>query len=379
MLTTIAIAFCVFAGISHVTTIVTVALRLRRPNVDTAPNSAPPFVSILRPVCGLENNLDACFESSFHLASPDYEVIFCADDEEDEAVPLVRRLIAAHPEIDASMLIGHDHISDNPKLNNLAKGWRAAKSTWIVISDSNTLLPIDYIERLWSRWDDRTGLVSAAMIVTEPDGFAAEIECAYMNSYAARWMLVADSYRLAFAHGKTFMLMRSTLDSVGGLAALDREAADELAATRIAREKGLKVRLTPRPIAQPIGRRAFSTVWRRQLRWARLRRAGLPVLYATEIFSSAAVPFALVAWLAIAEELPWSIVPAYIVGWYAFELFLIRAARWPLSWRLPLAMVVRDAITPVVWIAGWFGGGTVWRGKKVAFPTRKRRDAPINQ
>ncbi len=34
--------------------------------------------------------------------------------------------MARHPEIKASLLIGDDRVSANPKLNNCVKGWRAA-------------------------------------------------------------------------------------------------------------------------------------------------------------------------------------------------------------------------------------------------------------
>ena len=39
---------------------------------------------------------------------------------------IAQRLIAAHPEIPARLLVGADRISGNPKLNNLVKGWSAA-------------------------------------------------------------------------------------------------------------------------------------------------------------------------------------------------------------------------------------------------------------
>jgi ceramide glucosyltransferase len=54
-------------------------------------------------------------------------------------VPLVRKLIAAHPEVPARLLIGDDPVGINPKLNNIVKGWVAAKYPWIVMADSNVL------------------------------------------------------------------------------------------------------------------------------------------------------------------------------------------------------------------------------------------------
>ena len=85
--------------------------------------SAAPGVSLVRPICGLENHIEETLESAFHLDYPRYEIIFCAAAASDSALALVRRLIADHPHVPARLLIGNDAISANPKLNNVCKGW----------------------------------------------------------------------------------------------------------------------------------------------------------------------------------------------------------------------------------------------------------------
>src|SRR6476661_9568684 len=51
-----------------------------------------PGVSLVRPVCGLENYIEDTLRSAFHLDYPRYEIVFCAASGHDAAVPLVRRL-----------------------------------------------------------------------------------------------------------------------------------------------------------------------------------------------------------------------------------------------------------------------------------------------
>jgi ceramide glucosyltransferase len=137
----------------------------------------------LRPLRGLENHLEEALTTSFRLTYPKLELIFCVEDETDPVVPLVRRLIAEHPAVDARLLVGRDRLGGNPKVDNLTKGWRAASADWIIMSDSNALLPADFVESLMSRWRSDTGLVSTAAYVTRPEGFAAEIECAFVNTF----------------------------------------------------------------------------------------------------------------------------------------------------------------------------------------------------
>src|SRR5262249_24895263 len=102
--------------------------------------------------------------SSFALAYPHYEIVFCVAHVRDPVIPIVRTLMAAHPRVAARLLIGDDRVSGNPKLNNCVKGWDAAAHDWIVIADSNVLMPHGSIHYLlaggWRGW----GLICASPI-----------------------------------------------------------------------------------------------------------------------------------------------------------------------------------------------------------------------
>ena len=79
-----------------------------------------------------------------------------------------RRLIAEHAGVQARLLIGDERISSNPKLNNVLKGWAAAAHDWIIIADSNVLMPPNYIQRLFASWRDDTGLVASPPVGCRP-------------------------------------------------------------------------------------------------------------------------------------------------------------------------------------------------------------------
>ena len=188
------------------------------------------------------------------------------------------------------MLIGDDRVSPNPKLNNVIKGWEAAAHQWIIIADSNVLMPRDYIQRLFASWRADTGLVASPPIGCRPQGLWAELECAFLNTYQARWQYLVDSLGYGFAQGKTMLWRRADLERAGGIEALAKEVAEDAAATKIVRDAGLKVRLIDQPLAQPLGRRSAAEVWNRQLRWARLRRASFLPYFLPEIFSGGVLP-----------------------------------------------------------------------------------------
>lgn len=316
-----------------------------------------PFISLIRPVCGLDRFDEETLGSSFHLDYPDYEVIFCAARESDPAVALVRRLIAAHPDVQARLMIGEDFISSNPKLNNVAKGWAAARGDWIAMTDSNLLLPADYFQRLLAAWSPGTGLVTSPPAGLRGDNLWGAVECAFLNTFQARWQLASDALGNGYAQGKTLFWRRDVLEGAGGLAALGRNLAEDVASTKVVRDQGLQVRLTRTPFAQPIGARNARAVWDRQLRWSRVRRDGFPGLFALEILVGPVVP--LLALLAIGPL--WAVLP-FLVLWYGPEIVLARVAGWPAGPRDLVAMVLRDLSLPALWVATWARRGFEWRG-----------------
>src|SRR6202041_1109525 len=163
----------------------------------------------------------------------------------------VNALIAEHPGVNARLLFGNERVNNNPKLNNVLKGWRAAKYDWIILADSNVLMPRDYIQRLFASWRADTGLVASPPAGCRPDGVWAELECAFLNTYQARWQYLIDSLGRGFAQGKTMLWRRADLERAGGIAALGKDVAEDAASTKIVRGAGLRGRLGGRAAAAP--------------------------------------------------------------------------------------------------------------------------------
>ena len=324
--------------------------------------TAGPKITLLRPVCGLENNLQETLASTFGIAYPDFEILFCVADARDPVVPLLRQLIAAHPDVSAQILIGEDRISGNPKLNNLAKGWAAAQGRFVAMIDSNVLLPRDALQRLLAEWRPGTGLVTSPPAGIRPNGFAARLECGFLNSFQGRWQLASAALGNGFAQGKILFWQRDFLNAAGGLAALGHEMAEDVASTKLVRAAGLQVRLTQRLFDQPIGDRSFDAVWRRQLRWSKVRRLGFPRLYLAEILAGSALPVLAALILAALGVLAPSLALALILLWYGAELALARASGWPAGPLDLLAFLCRDAILPLLWASAWASDSFEWRG-----------------
>ncbi|KMO12689.1 ceramide glucosyltransferase [Methylobacterium platani] len=373
--TGIAAIICLALTLINLASLAIALRRLGRPDPEPAGAAEAP-VTIVRPVCGLETYSEETLASGFRLAYPAYELIFCVARAADPIVPLVERLIAANPGVPARLIVGDERVSDNPKLNNCIRGWDAARHDWIVLADSNVLMPPDYIQRLRAAWRPGTGLVCSTPVGTRPGSFWAEVECAFLNTLQARWQYVGEALGLGFAQGKSMLWHRPMLESRGGIRALGAEIAEDAAATKLVRAMGRQVHLVAAPFAQPLGPRRAGEVWSRQLRWARLRRVTFPLFFAPEIGTGAVIPM-LAAYPAAGGGLSGL---AAMLGtgsvWYGAEWRLAARNGWPRSWRWPLACLARDLLFVPIWLAAWVARDIVWRGNAMDIRTKDLRAKP---
>jgi ceramide glucosyltransferase len=329
------------------------------------PADAPP-VSIVRPLRGLEPFSEETLGATFKLDYPDYEIVFCVQSPNDPIIPLVESLIAAHPEREARLLVGDDYVSANPKLNNCVKGWEAARHPHVILADSNALPPRDYIQTMLAAFRDNTAMSVSMPIGSRPKGFWATVECAILNTFQARWQYGAEAIGAAFAQGKNMMWRRDVLDRAGGIRALASEIAEDAASTKVIRAQGMDVRLVDMPFEQPLGERTAREVYSRHVRWARLRRATFPAHYLPEFMNGSFAAIVLGAYAAVQLDGAISTV-ALVTTLIVFtlhggEMWLARVCGFPLDWRTPFALIVRDLMLPVMFIDALIYDDFVWHG-----------------
>ncbi|GAB0114656.1 ceramide glucosyltransferase [Acidisoma sp. C75] len=361
--------YCAAATCVNLTGLAIAARRLPRPGAAVPPPSPTEAagVTIIRPLCRINNFERETLRSTFELDYPAYEILFCVEDEDDPVIGLVHRLMAEHPAVPAQLLIGRNRSTANPKLNNCLKAWDAARFPWVIMADSNVLMPRDYIQQMMSRWQADSGLVCSMPIGAAPADFGAELECAFLNTFQARWQYVGEALGHGFAQGKSMLMQRALVDEAGGLLrALGTELAEDAAFTKLVRAAGRKVHLVDHPFPQPLGTRRVAEVWSRQARWAMLRRSTFPLMFAPEVLTGACLPMIAGISAAWAANINVAMVAAGLFGlWYGPELLLARRSGWFVSSRLLLAFALRDCLFPAVWAYAWARRDYVWRGNAV--------------
>ena len=96
-----------------------------------------PPVTVLKPVCGLENNLEENLRSFCRQDYDEFQVIFGVHDNADPAIPAIRGLIEEFPKHDLSLIIDDTIIGSNYKVSNLANMFPQALHDIIVVADSD--------------------------------------------------------------------------------------------------------------------------------------------------------------------------------------------------------------------------------------------------
>ncbi|MCZ2153480.1 MAG: glycosyltransferase [Bryobacterales bacterium] len=267
-----------FAAIYQILTIAAGIGHLRRRKA-TEPVTLP-GISILKPLRGLDPGLKEALDSFASQDYPEFELLFGVASLDDPAVPVIREVIAAHPERPSRLLAVEDDLP-NRKVAKLAALETIAQYPIVLISDGDIRAPQGYLRAVASELNVRgVGLVTA-------------IYRARAHSAAGRWEALGISTDFSpsalvgrligvseFALGSTMALRRELLAKIGGCRALGNYIADDYHLGRMVREQGLRIGLLKEPVETSLSGETWGGVWRHQLRWARTIRASRPGGYA---------------------------------------------------------------------------------------------------
>ena len=326
-------------------------------------------VSLLIPVRGAPAGLAPASLSVFTQDLPDMETIFTVARDDEEGAAAVRAVLAAAPAGQAPRFVRSAPLPGaNPKIANLLPAYAAAAHDRLIIKDALTVLPPGQVEAMLRRLTPGIGLVCAAPIGRDPQGLAAEVEAALINTYGARMLLAAAALGLGVGIGAVMALSRSDLDRAGGLAVLAPAIADDHALCKALAGLGLRTAFTAQTVDQPLGRREAGAVWRRHLRWALCRRTSEPLAFWLEPLFG--LPAAVLAAFLAFDTAP--AVAATLLAWIAGELVLAFAKGWPHGPLSVPAILLREALLPFLWLAALSTRRIVWGDRAVAVKAELR-------
>jgi ceramide glucosyltransferase len=329
---------------------------------------APP-VSLLKPVHGVDFATRINFESFCTQDYPNYQILFCVNDLEDPAVPLVQQLIKDFPDCSIQLLSSAPKIGSNQKVNNLVLLAREAKHEIIVQSDGDVRVSPRYLKNVVAEFaDKKVGVVSCFYRGVAERNCWAEVEAVGAASDFFAGALVANlPGEVTFALGASVVTTKTWLAKIGGYEALADLLADDYEIGNRTHKAGGKVLLSREAVWTMYPAQTLKSFWQHQVRWARTVRMvrpasffGLVVTHGLPwcVFAALVAPSAVAGAGFLGAYLILRLLMAWVVGVWGVGDEVLRKKLW--------LVPVRDAIHFGVWMAGFVSNRVMWGGVEYA-------------
>jgi ceramide glucosyltransferase len=262
----------------------------------SSPRSRP-AVSIIKPLCGLDDDLEANLESFALVRGVDFEVVLSVADPGDPAVAVARRVMSRHADARWKLVLGGDPRLErgNRKVARLIAAAAEARSDVLLISDSNVRVEPDDVARTVALFSDsRVGCVSNLFTGAGAQSLGAVIESLHLLSFVVAGNILAAVAGVPCVVGKSMAISRAALRAIGGFEAFAHVLAEDQAVGRAVRDAGYQVVLSPVVVRNVVVRRTLRRALGRQVRWNKMRYAFSHSLYAAELLLFP-LPFAIVS------------------------------------------------------------------------------------
>jgi len=338
------------------------------------PAAADRGVTVIKPLCGVDDDLERNLVSFFLLDHEPLQLVFGAADPDDPALAVVHRIARRHPDRDVTIVVGANADAPNPKVGLQERLLPHARHDVILLSDSNVRVAPDEVGRVLPAFDDpRVGLAYQAVAGVGEESLPAAIENLHYNELAG--VLAVGATLLTGVHavnGKGEWIRREALAAVGGIESVRDNAADDSALARLVAAAGWRVRLSPVPVRIVHRTWSWRGLWQRHVRHAACRIRIAPAAYPLELLLNP------LPWAAALLASPWAAtVPALLLTRILLEASAARMLRgsWP-AVRVAALIPLKDA----VYLAGWFAPLVVrrveWRGRSYRL-VRHARMVPV--
>lgn len=318
-------------------------------------------VSVLKPLAGLDLDLESNLRTFFEQDYATFEILFAVRDAADPAADVVRRLQQEHPQVSSRLLITGEPPYPNAKVYSLDHMLAAAANDLVVMSDSDIRVTPDFLRTVAAEFQDpNTGVATCPYRAVPGTSIWSRLEAAGMNTDFWGSALVARMIEgMHFAVGPTIVARRRVLQSIGGFNRLKDYLAEDFVMGKFAAEAGHGVILSSYVVEHHIGTTTFQQNIAHRLRWARSTRRSRPLGYAGQLFTMP-LPLALLACMAAPSW--WPVLPfTFVVRAVAAHTVSARVLRVRINWLL---LPIEDLIAFVFWIGGFFGNTISWRGRR---------------
>jgi ceramide glucosyltransferase len=336
-----------------------------------APEARPP-ISILKPLCGLDDRLLQNLRTFAELPYPSYEVLLGVRDTEDAAYETALA-VARHWPRRFRVVVQSGEPGLNPKVNQLMTLARAARNDLLVISDSNTRVPPGYLDEIAALFaDDTVGLVTHPIAGQGDEQYGARLGAALDNMHLTGAITPALTAAKAlfgkdYVVGKSMAMRWRDVRALGGFGVVKDVLAEDFVLGRMIPERLGKRVVLARSVVRCVSlRRTVPSFVKRYARWSVMQHqcagllayAGLlllnPLLLATAALLVDPSRATAGAWAAVAgARVALDAAAGRVLRGHAFAL-------WALVWT-----PVKDLLAGCAWVYGLTNRSIEWRSHRL--------------
>ncbi|MBS0210661.1 MAG: glycosyltransferase [Planctomycetes bacterium] len=324
-----------------------------------------PLVTILKPLRGIDEQLEENLRSFARLDYPALQILCCSRDPKDPGLNVARRVAAEFPNSPIEIVAGADGYSANPKVLLLEWMLPLAKGQFLLISDSNVRIePQDLKLLVAEAQEPEVGLVFQPVVGQGEETAAAAIENFRLSEMAATATLLAKHMAGVDAvMGKGILIRREALHDIGEFSQLRDVLAEDYLMGVAMNQAGWRCKLSLVPVRAIHVNWSFQASLSRHVRHASMRCRLQPLAYPLEWLSNP-LAIALVPSLWLGWQGLWFLAAAMVLK-ATCESIAMRSfrGRWPQLRFIP-CMWLKDFLMAGIWLAGPFKGQVNWRGTR---------------
>ena len=336
------------------------------------PDDADPFVSLLKPIRDVDDDMAANLESFYRLDYPAYEVLFAVDDLEDPCVALLRDLQTRFPGVATTIIAAGRPPFENPKIHKLARLEALSRGGLFWVTDSNIRVAPDTLRRLVADYREHDAkAVFSPIRGSSSRTFASLMENSSLNFFTSGGVLAGWFLgRRPIIVGKSILIERAALETFGGFGYFKNYLAEDFLLGRAFRQSGFRVSTNCTWVTNVCQTASIRSFFKRVSRWAKLRFRLQPAAYLGEILLNPIVlalaggaAFGRRAWLLLAVT-----TAVKIVVEYANFLFVNRedARRLRNHLLFPAVVVAKDFVFLAAYLSSFFSPRVEWRSGQIA-------------
>ena len=318
-------------------------------------------ISILKPLAGLDLDLESNLRTFFEQDYPNFEILFAVRDKGDPALTVVNKLRQEYPKTPAKLVITGEPSYPNAKVYSLSQMLKAAANGLVVMSDSDIRVTPELLRTVAAEFQDKTlGIATCPYRAIPGPSLWSRLEATGMNTDFWGSALVARMLEgMRFAVGPTIAARTHVLREIGGFERLKDYLAEDFVMGQFAAEAGHGVILSSYVIEHHIGDASLPENVAHRLRWNRSTRRSRPAGYVGQLFT---MPLPLAVLVCVVSPSLWPVLPlTAIVRALAAYTVSARVLRARINWLL---LPLEDLIGFCFWIAAFFGNTISWRHRR---------------